>query len=264
MKLYKQDFLVRSATDTKLIEKYKKVFANGFASAGKFLRVPNRYYQLTELFPNNYLDISILLNKNLLKTGLKKFKTLLSRRGTTEREITKFIKDNEAYFIIGSLLNNYDFGHHGAYLFPEFKLGTDFQVDYLLVGKNSGGYEFIFIELEAVHGNVTVKDGNLGKSIVKGVRQVEDWNQWLQINFDSLKSLFKKALVKEETLPSEFYEFDNSRIHFVVVAGTRKDYSERTYRIRRTKKRESNILVLHYDNLADLLNNKIKRGESNY
>ena len=39
--------------------------------------------------------------------------------------------------------------------------------------------------------------------------------------------------------------------HYAVVAGLREDYNEATYRDRRNKVTQQNILTLHYDNLYD-------------
>ena len=63
-------------------------------------------------------------------------------------------------------------GHHGAYLFPEFPLGTSYKADYLLIGNGSGGHEFIFIELENPKGNITLQNGELGNTFRKGILQV--------------------------------------------------------------------------------------------
>lgn len=52
-------------------------------------------------------------------------------------------------------------------------------------------------------------------------------------------------------LPKEFSEYDSSRFHYAVVAGLREDYNEATYRDRRNKVTQQNILTLHYDNLYD-------------
>lgn len=61
-----------------------------------------------------------------------------------ERELASL---NRYYHIIGSLLSGLSFhtGHHAAYLFPEFQLGTADHVDYLIVVKGSGGYEFVLV-----------------------------------------------------------------------------------------------------------------------
>lgn len=55
----------------------------------------------------------------------------------------------------------------------------------------------------------------------------------------------------KSSLPKEFSEYDSSRFHYAVVAGLREDYNEATYRDRRNKATQQNILTLHYDNLYD-------------
>lgn len=264
MNLYKRDFLILSKKEIQLLDRINKKFSKGFLSAEAFLKVPHEYYQLTSRFPNNYLDIDDLKDKEYLKLSIKNFKKLLTKAVSNERDALNFINSNKSYFFIGSILDNYDFGHHGAFLFPEFRLGNEHIVDYLLIGKNSGGYEFVFIELEAIHQNITTKDGSIGNAINKGLKQIDDWSNWLQANFSSLRRTFKQIKNQKEELPEEFYEYDSSRIHFVVVAGRRNDFNKRTYRIRRTKRKENNILILHYDNLIDYVSSKLKVEYANY
>ncbi len=93
----------------------------------------------------------------------------------------------------------------------------------------------------------------------KGLAQVSDWNDWLQARYSSLSETFNKHRGSCETLPDEFLTLDISRIHYVVIAGRRKDFSKKTYR----KRREGNsVLILHYDNLLDVANSVI--GEATY
>lgn len=60
-----------------------------------------------------------------------------------------------------------------------------------------------------------------------------------------------KYLKQGDQLPSEFIEYDSSRIHYVVIAGKRKDFKDLTYNIRREYLQKEDILLLHYDNLVD-------------
>lgn len=174
-----------------------------------------------------------------------------------------FINKESAYFIVGSILkDNYTFGHHALYIFPEFELPPNFRVDYLLVGKSSGGYEFIFVELESIYKNITIKDGSFGETIRKGLRQIEDWDSWIEANFSHLRLVFEKLLKDGENLPKEFLELDKSRIHYALVAGKRSDYNEKTYRLRRKHQKENEVLILHYDNLFDFSIKII--GDTNY
>ena len=76
-----------------------------------------RYYQ--QLFPNNYLDIVELQDVDKLELLNIKFQELLNSK-CNEQELLKYIKENKAYFIIGSILKNYNFWHHESYIFRNF------------------------------------------------------------------------------------------------------------------------------------------------
>ncbi|MGR5907333.1 Shedu anti-phage system protein SduA domain-containing protein [Bacillus paranthracis] len=148
-------------------------------------------------------------------------------------------------------MTNYDFGHHNAFIFPEFQLGNSYQVDFLLVGKSSSGYHFIFVELEDPYKQITLKDGELGSAFIKGMRQTRDWKYWLEQDFQSLSTVFSKYKHPQMTLPTEFFKYDSSRIHYIVVAGKRENFNEKTYRLSRMSKLQDNTALLHYNNLYD-------------
>lgn len=209
-------------------------------------------YYYESLFPNNYLHTGELQDKKRLISIKNSFEKLLNAK-PSERQILNFIKSKQAYFIIGSIFQGYfDFGHHAAYAFKEFELPPNYIADYLLIGKNSGGYEFIFVELEEANNNITTKDGSFGTTIRKGLKQIDDWNFWLESNFSHLKLLFDKHIgTLDKSMPREFFEFDKTRIHYVVVAGRRSHYNDKTYRLRRKLQKESSTKLLHYDNLLD-------------
>ncbi len=208
-------------------------------------------------FPNNYLDSVDLQKKDELEIKINELSEILDSETTTERTILNFIKENRAYFIIASILKQFfNFGHHGAYLFPEFQLGNSSQCDYLILGKSSDGWHFVFIELEAPLNKITLKKGDLGEAFRKGISQTEDWNIWIECHFNSLVESFKKYKYNFHSLPDEFVYLDKSRIHYVVIAGRRRDFKDKTYRIRREYKRNS-LLILHYDNLLDSARNII-------
>ncbi|MCC2392181.1 DUF4263 domain-containing protein [Bacillus cereus group sp. Bc002] len=209
-----------------------------------------RHYE--SLFPNHYLDIFDLKNNQQPKEQLELFSTKLNEIKTNERALLNFFKEHKAYFIISSLMINYDFGHHDAFIFPEFQLGNSHQVDFLLVGKNSGGYHFIFVELEDPYTRITLKNGELGNAFNKGINQITDWKGWLEQDFQSLSTAFMKCKNPQtSSLPTEFFKYDSTRMEYVVVAGRREHFSEKTYRLRRLYLHQNNIALLHYDNLYD-------------
>jgi len=271
MKLHERDYKSITEEENLLWEALKekeKVEINGEISslikktfAGSY---PVAVRHFLSLFPNNHLDGYELRNEiKSLESKLSDFEILLENNQITERQILNFIKDKNAYFIIGAILkSNYRFGHHSTFIFPEFKLPPSYQVDYLIVGKNSDGYHFVFIELENPYGQITLKDGSYGEPIRKGIKQIDDWEIWLEENFSHLRLVFEQALNKTEKLPKEFTVFDKTRMHYVVVAGRRADYNERTYRLQRKNLEERKLQVFHYDNIIDFAKQVI--GASSY
>lgn len=257
MKLFERDYFELNSDE---IEKWNDIksreilYINNKPSRirrNMFVEYPKAIRHYLSLFPNNYLD-PMDLKDPLLEITTEKFLNLLNSSNCSERSILNFIKDYKAYYIVASVLKkNYNFGHHGTYLFPEFELGNSYKADFLLIGKSSSGYEFIFIEFESPIGNVTIGDGELGEVFRKGLKQINDWEEWLEANYGSLHDNFNKVKSSEKSLDKEFYKFDRTRIHFVVIAGRRNDFKEKTYRIKRKKIIEENIMLFHYDNLYD-------------
>lgn len=92
------------------------------------------------------------------------------------------------------------------------------------------------MELEAIQGSITTKNGDFASVLRKGESQIKDWEFWLEKNFNLLKENFLKKTKANEALPNEFYEFVRTRVHYMVVAGKRSDFTERTYRLIREKK----------------------------
>lgn len=222
--------------------------------------MPKAAYHYESLFPNNYLSIVDLEDHELLDIIKERFLCMLDKT-PTERAILNFINENHYYQLLGTIFSSsYYFGHHGAYAFKEFELPPNFVADYLLVGKSSGGYQFIFVELESPEGSITNADGTFGTTIRKGLRQIEDWDAWIDSNYSHLKLLFYKHISPRESLPEEFMSLDKSRIHYTIIAGRRTHFKEKTYRQQRKLKLERNITLLHYDNLIDTLQYLKKSG----
>ena len=111
--------------------------------------------------------------------------------------------------------------------------------------------------MEHPYGNVTKQDGNLGEVFRKGIEQTKDWKRWLDRNYQSLRENFANNIKDHDRLPSEFIEYDSTRIHYVVIAGRRENFKENTYCIKREYQKDQNILLLHYDNLLDFSKNII-------
>ncbi len=267
MRIFNRDFC--TLTKEEMLEwdniKEKEVVHIGKTTKmriSRYSKYPVAIRHYLSLFPNNHLDVIPIWKGVKLVEQIDKFTKLINDKSNGERGILNFIKDENAYTIVGSILGDYNFGHHSAYIFPEFQLGVSYKADYLLIGKNSGGYEFIFIEFESPSDRIVIANGDFGESIRKGLSQINDWDTWLEENFNTLSEIFGRLKNPNENLPNEFYKLDKSRIHYVVVVGRREHYKERTYRLRRKEKDQSKINLLHYDNLIDFSKNLI--GKNTY
>ncbi len=257
--LFKRDYLDLTEEERdklNIAEAYKHSKSDGipisisFADLAKYHELkPYAAYHYESLFPNNYVLFNGDTHQNINEL-LSDFIKLINNKSTNERDILNFIRDNEAYFILEALFEYYDFGHHDAYLFREFPLPPEYICDFLLVGKNSSGFEFVFIEFEHPNDKSVLKDGELGPSFRKGIKQLDDWEHWLESNFHHLKNVFNRKKGKSSELPNEFYELDKSRLHFLVVAGRRVEFKSNTYRKKRTSRK--NKRIIHYDNLIDV------------
>jgi hypothetical protein len=229
-----------------------KLRSSGIHEASLLYEYPDKVRYCTELFPGNYLDEKLLAKTEELKAICDDFKELLSDTNTGEREILNFIKERRAYHLIGSIQKkNYNFGHHGTFIFPELQLGTTHQVDYLMIGRNSDGFHFVFVELESPYGKITIGDGDEGEVIRKGLNQVDDWDRWLEVNYASVAEALGKYRHPDYDLPEEFHKLDKTRIKYVVVAGRRNDFNEKLRRKRRKLAEDKKIILMHYDNLLD-------------
>lgn len=268
MNIYDRDYnslTEQERIEWKRIKKEETVHLGDFTvTQSKFHEYPKAVRHYESLFPNNYLDIMDLQKVDELNKLIEQFSKLLENNHSNERDILSFINENKAYPIIASLLKEYSFGHHDAFIFPEFQLGNSYRVDYLLIGRNSGGHEFIFVELEHPNKKIFLKDGTLGEAFRKGLNQIDDWKRWLEIHFSSLHETFTKYRNPKLSLPEEFLITDRTRYHYVVVAGRRNDFEKNhhiTYRLRR-EAAEKKIQLLHYDNLYDKAKSIV--GENNY
>lgn len=257
MGLYERDYRELTSEEKILLYEYQTATREEIGGVeveifNPKVKLTNAIWKYLSLFPNNVLMLDDLQdNQPRNKYILEQFKRLIEEQSCTERAILNYIKDNRAYFIVGSLLKKYySFGHHGVYIFPEFQLGTSYVVDYLIVGLGSGGYRFVFVEFESPYGKIVIKDGELGDSFRKGKAQIRDWKTWLEENFNILSEYFSRVVGKEKKLRNEFYKYDSSRIYYAVLSGRRSDFKEKTYRLSRDSEGDR-IRVLHYDNLLD-------------
>ena len=131
------------------------------------------------------------------------------------------------------------------YLFPEQKLGTDYIVDYMLIGKNSDGYSIVLVEFEDANTDFILKSSNTeAESVRKGITQIRDWKRWM----DSNKDFFMKNC----GLYSYGIDIPTSRIYYYLVVSRREYMDERATELRSQLIYETqNLKIVSFDRLVD-------------
>ncbi|MCL2848146.1 MAG: DUF4263 domain-containing protein [Firmicutes bacterium] len=196
-------------------------------------------------FPNNFV-VRGESNSDILEDV---FLEIIHNSTTTERNILNWINNNGMWHIISSIaFNEFRTGNHGMFLFPEFQFGSIYKADYLIVGINSMGMQFIFVELESLNGKITTKNGTeFGEVIRKGINQVDTWKRYIESNFHCLQPEFRKYMLNTNAnLPYQMTNYEAWAFHYIVVAGKRSDFEKLRY-----KQRNSEVTLLHYENLYD-------------
>ena len=195
--------------------------------------------------PSNFKVLSIEFCR---KTDFTKEAKLLEEelnKATKESDIQSYIKDNEKLFIPLSLLKNYDFGHHFACVVPEYSLGKEYRVDYMLVGKNSIGYQFVFVEFEDVNVNYRNKKTNSEtEKVRKGITQIRDWKRW----FDQNKTYFENG----EGIAEFGRNIPSWAFHYCLVVSRRERMDDMANKLRGEEQKEHvDLKIVSYDRLVD-------------
>ena len=162
-----------------------------------------------------------------------------------ENDAQRYIKDNEKWFIPGSLFRNYDFGHHEAYIVPEQPLGAEYKADYMLLGRNSIGYQIVLVELEDVNVDYRLKNSNTeSEPVRKGLTQIMNWKRWLDEN--------RPYFLKSSGLSSISRNIPSWGIFYCLVVGRRSMMDEDANLMRGQKIRETpGLAIVSYDRLVD-------------
>lgn len=164
---------------------------------------------------------------------------------TKENDIQKYIKDGEKWFIPASIMEDFDFGHHWAYLVPEQPLGSEYRVDYMIIGKNSIGYHIILMEFEDVNIDYRLHSSNTeSEGVRKGLTQIRDWKRWMD---DNRNFFFRNPGLSEivNNVPSW-------GIHYCLVVSRRDRIDDIANQMRGQLQHEtSGLHIVSYDRLAD-------------
>ena len=195
--------------------------------------------------PNHFVDLSNKKNTAFdFEREANKLQQVLDA-AKKESDIQQYIKHTGKWFIPGSLLLDYDFGHHSAYLVSEQTLGAEYRADYMLLGHNSIGHQIILVEFEDVNVDYVLQNSNSETMEVrKGLVQIRDWKRWM----DSNRIYFLNSCGLSEIANS----IPSWGIHYCLVVSRRARMTEVSNQMRGQMQHESPELhIVTYDRLVD-------------
>lgn len=196
--------------------------------------IPNNFHTFE---PNWYRDIDF-------NQEADSFLNVLNQ-SQKENDIQQYIKNNQKWFIPASIFKEYNFGHHEAYLIPEQPLGEKYRVDYMLLGRNSIGYQIVLVEFENANIDYKIKTANIETdSVRKGLAQLNDWEQWLDDNRDYFLNSCGLAKICGN-IPTW-------GIFYCLVVGRRNRMDDEANRMRgKYQYKMSNYRIMTYDRLVE-------------
>lgn len=195
------------------------------------------------LYPNNYLHLLEYKKLNLNEEADNYHDVIYHAKN--EQEIQQYIKLNHKWFIPGSIFLDYNFGHHDAYLFPEQKLGNEYAVDYMLLGKSSDGYSIVLVEFEKANTQYCLSTENMeSESVRKGLTQIKDWQRWMSKNQDYF---MRNIGIAQKGIDIPIY-----RIFYYLVVSRRDYMDDLAHDIRsQTMYDMHNVKIVSFDRLED-------------
>ena len=196
--------------------------------------VPKNYYEFELGWYRNY-DFECEANALLQVLDI----------ANKENDIQRYIKENRKWFIPASIFEEYDFGHHEAYIVPEQALGAEFRVDYMLVGKNSIGHHIVLVEFENVNVDYKLQSLDMeSNSVRKGMTQIKSWKRWMDDN--------RNYFMDSCGLTNISANIPTWGINYCLVVGRRNRMDDKANQMRgQTQYEEGNLKIISYDRLVE-------------
>ena len=119
-----------------------------------------------------------------------KLEEILNSNGG-ERAVHRFLKEHDD-IIIRSFNRAWNF----YTCVPEFRLGSEYRSDFLILSSHSNKWHAIFIELKDYKTKLYNNNGNPTKALREAKNQIDDCRIWAKTNEHYLRQCFSKILEK--------------------------------------------------------------------
>lgn len=119
----------------------------------------------------------------------EQFKSVALREDATERDAHAFLK-RYPYVLIHLFNKSWNLYK----IFPEFRMGTDFRADFVIISADSGAWHGRFVELEGPNDRLYTNAGTPRKKLSWAIRQTNDWRDFTWAHKASLMREFAKLI----------------------------------------------------------------------
>lgn len=173
-----------------------------------------------------------------------------------EREVCAFLKKHP-WIILHTMIGLGD----ASGLIPEFPLGNEYKVDFVVLAPFSGSFEIRLIEIEPPDEKIFNADGTLAQRMNKAFEQVNSWQQYIKKNRATfLKDLSRYAvshdLVRERDSEPTchvgwplYHPRMAVMLCFDVIIGRRKDLSEKQIELKSEFRENRGVQIATFDRL---------------
>lgn len=180
-----------------------------------------------------------------------------------EREIARYLKE---HLIL--IRNACNYSWNTVIIKPEFCLGGDFRVDYIIVSANSCCWDVTLIEMQSHKDKIFIKNGNMSHQLNEAQRQITEWKKWIKEHDQQFREEIADIVGEDEppycscagvhiNAASEIRDFKTYiRTRYVVLIG-RRNYLTQEQRTRRNY--ISEIEIITFDRLLDCAK-KVDKG----
>ncbi len=179
-------------------------------------------------------------------------------KNTHESEIQKYLQENSEI-----LLNS--FGHYGSNIYPKFKLGSEYECDFILYDwRSSVCSKTTVVELKLPSAKLLTKSNIPTKDLSLALSQVNKYMNWIHKNqvyfYNQLYNISKPVTIFDRI--RNFINHYPNYINSVIIIGQRTQFSEEEnlYRSNIYQTTHGGIEIVSYNRLIE--NENIMKGFS--
>jgi len=160
------------------------------------------------------------------------------------------------------MISTFNFGFNSTGSKAEFRLGSDFRADFVILGVDSGRWTITFVELESPSVQLFARNNTPRKELNIAIRQVNEWDDWLKKNEAYARKELGKVAAENDMCAPALYKTHSDpaqslcdpdtyiRFQFRIVIGRSSNMSKEDKKYRNIYSK-ANFEIASYDRLLE-------------